>query len=123
MNIKNAANIAVMKYAVLFHAYILAPSKFHNGIMLNKASHALIIYPEIIISFHIPVMFRNNNGISITASTIFVNGPARLIIPFCFFVMFPNIITAPGAMKTNPKKLIITASTSIVVSALNSAQQ
>ena len=54
---------------------------------------------------------------------ILIAGPAALMIPFCFFVTYPWIITAPGAAKTNPKNDIINARISMKSKLRNSAQQ
>ena len=118
-----AAIINVTIYASFDHLHIFIPSKFHNGIILNSPSQAFIRYPALIISFHKLLVEMNSRGNNRIAIIMFVNGPARLIIPFCLLFMLPNIITAPGAMNTNPRKLINNARISIVMSALNSAQQ
>ena len=123
MNSNVAEIIVVIIYAAFDHLHIFAPSKFHNGIILNNPIHALIKNPELTTSFHNGlVIFMNNNGSIIIAIIILVIGPAMLIIPFCLLLILPNIITAPGAMNTNPKKLINNASSSMVLSARNSAQ-
>ena len=58
----------------------------------------------------------------IIARAKLTSGPAAEINPFFLAFTLPAIMTAPGAAKINPRKLIITAKASIWLSALNSAQ-
>ena len=59
---------------------------------------------------------------NIKAKTKLIIGPAIEIIPFLLLSTHPLIITAPGAAKTNPKKLIAIANNSIWSKLLNSAK-
>ena len=57
------------------------------------------------------------------ARTKFIIGPAADIMPFFALLTRPDIMTAPGAANTNPKKDIATARTSMLSNDLNSAKQ
>src|SRR3989344_25880 len=112
-----AANI---QYIFLFHLKILLPSKFPNGIKLNKASQTFILNPynKTMLLPNIKVKKRK-----IKAKAILIEGPAIEIFPFLSLLTYPWIITAPGAANTNPKKLIAIASSNMESKLLNSAKQ
>ena len=56
-----------------------------------------------------------------SANIKLTKGPANEIVPFLLIPTGPEIITAPGAANTNPKKLITNANISILLKDLNSA--
>lgn len=113
------AQINIIAYTPLFQYRTFLPSKLPTGIILNTASHALIMYPY---ANHfignIKVISKN-----ITAKIMLIIGPAAAIFPYLLLVTVPEIITPPGAANTNPNKDITIAKISILLSALNSAQQ
>jgi hypothetical protein len=92
-----------------------------NGIMLKAAIKALIRDPYIPtdpIKPSIKEIGRNKSK-----SARLVKGPATDILPFSLLViLYPDIITAPGAAITNPVNAIIRVKMSIGKLILNSAQ-
>ena len=77
---------------------IVIDKKFHMGVEINNP--------------------KNNND-----KIMFIAGPAILIFPFFSLVKYPCIITAPGAAKIIPKKLIAIAKINMKSKDLNSAKQ
>ncbi|MFH1174704.1 MAG: hypothetical protein V1725_06215 [archaeon] len=115
MKITNAKNTKTMlrgkkvKNTNLFHHHTFLPSSIATGSMLNKASHELMSTPNRLRTCQIP---RNStNGKKNSTSNRFTAGPTTEMMPFCFFVMWPEMYTAPGAARMNPNRLITTPAT------------
>lgn len=95
-NNKKNPTITIANQIYLCQWRIFLPSKLPKGIKLNNPNQAFTRNPIDNIGI------EKLNPKKIIAKQKFVNGPAKLIIPFSLNVILPEIITAPGAAKIKP---------------------